>query len=181
MSGCGLHCLKIQHITVKAGDTLLVDDVSLHAHCGELTAVIGRNGAGKSTLFKAILGEIRHTGTVEFSGPRRPSSHGHPPHRLRAPDPERGQGLPRHRAGYGPVLHLPVSGLSPPPQKGRDRPGIPFFPLRRRRPAGQAGGPPVGGRAAAGAAGRRHPSSARPSDTGRAGFRRGQRRPPAFL
>ena len=68
MSGCGLHCLKIQHITVKAGDTLLVDDVSLHAHCGELTAVIGRNGAGKSTLFKAILGEIRHTGTVEFSG-----------------------------------------------------------------------------------------------------------------
>ena len=56
MSGCGLHCLKIQHITVKAGDTLLVDDVSLHAHCGELTAVIGRNGAGKSpgTVSKGI-------------------------------------------------------------------------------------------------------------------------------
>mgnify|MGYP002570810280 CR=1 FL=1 len=28
MSGCGLHCLKIQHITVKAGDALLVDDFS---------------------------------------------------------------------------------------------------------------------------------------------------------
>ncbi len=68
MTSCGLHCLKIQHITVKAGDSLLVDDVSLHAHCGELTAVVGRNGAGKSTLFKAILGEIPHTGTVEFSG-----------------------------------------------------------------------------------------------------------------
>ena len=68
MSGCGLHCLKIQHITVKAGDTLLVDDVSLHAHCGELTAVIGRNGAGKSTLLKAILGEIPCEGRVTFSG-----------------------------------------------------------------------------------------------------------------
>lgn len=68
MSGCGLHCLKIQNITVKAGDRVLVDNVSLHAHCGELTAVVGRNGAGKSTLFKAILGEIPHTGSVEFSG-----------------------------------------------------------------------------------------------------------------
>lgn len=68
MSGCGLHCLKINHIGVKAGDTVLLEDVNLHAHCGELTAVIGRNGAGKSTLFKAILGEIRHEGTVEFSG-----------------------------------------------------------------------------------------------------------------
>ncbi len=68
MSGCGLHCLKIQHITVRAGDALLLDDVNLHAHCGELTAIIGRNGAGKSTLLKAILGELPHKGIVEFSG-----------------------------------------------------------------------------------------------------------------
>lgn len=68
MNGCGLHCLKINHIGVKAGDTVLLEDVNLHAHCGELTALIGRNGAGKSTLFKAILGEIRHEGAIEFSG-----------------------------------------------------------------------------------------------------------------
>lgn len=68
MSTCGLHCLKINHISVTAGGTALVQDVSLHAHCGELTALIGRNGAGKSTLLKAILGEIPHTGDVEFSG-----------------------------------------------------------------------------------------------------------------
>ena len=65
---CGLHCLKIEHITVRAGQAVLVDDVSLHAHCGEITAVIGRNGAGKSTLFKAILGDLPHTGDVVFSG-----------------------------------------------------------------------------------------------------------------
>ena len=68
MSGCGLHCLKIEHITVRAGDALLLEDVNLHAHCGELTAVIGRNGAGKSTLLKAILWEIPCEGRVTFSG-----------------------------------------------------------------------------------------------------------------
>ncbi len=65
---CGLHCLKIEHITVAAGGKTLVKDVSLHAHCGELTAVIGRNGAGKSTLFAAILGLVPHRGEVVFSG-----------------------------------------------------------------------------------------------------------------
>ena len=68
MSGCGLHCLKINHITVRVGDAEPVRDVSLHAHCGEVTAIIGRNGAGKSTLFKAILGELPHTGEVIFTG-----------------------------------------------------------------------------------------------------------------
>ena len=68
MSHCGLHCLKINHITVRAEGQTLVEDVSLHAHCGEVTAIIGRNGAGKSTLFKAILGEMPHTGEVIFTG-----------------------------------------------------------------------------------------------------------------
>ena len=68
MSECRLHCLKISNIGVKVGDKVLLDNVNLHAHCGELTALIGRNGAGKSTLLKAILDEIRHTGRVEFSG-----------------------------------------------------------------------------------------------------------------
>ena len=68
MSDCKLHCLKIKHIGVKAGGKTLLHDVDLHAHCGEMTAIIGRNGAGKSTLLKAVLGEIPHTGSVEFSG-----------------------------------------------------------------------------------------------------------------
>lgn len=67
-SACGLHCLKINHISVRVGETWLLQDVNLHAHCGELTAIIGRNGAGKSTLLKAILGDIPHTGDIQFSG-----------------------------------------------------------------------------------------------------------------
>ena len=35
-------------------------------HCGELTAVIGPNGAGKTTLLKAILGEMPHSGELQF-------------------------------------------------------------------------------------------------------------------
>lgn len=68
MSGCGLHCLKISDIGVQADGKTLLEAVDLHAHCGELTAVIGRNGAGKTTLLKAVLGEIPHTGKVTFSG-----------------------------------------------------------------------------------------------------------------
>lgn len=78
MSGCGLHCLKINHITVHAEGKTLVQDVSLHAHCGEITAVIGRNGAGKSTLFKAILDEVPHEGEVLFSGHNGAPAHKRP-------------------------------------------------------------------------------------------------------
>jgi zinc transport system ATP-binding protein len=35
-------------------------------HCGELTVIMGPNGAGKTTLFKAMLGEIPHTGRLSF-------------------------------------------------------------------------------------------------------------------
>lgn len=78
MSECGLHCLKINHITVRAGGQTLVEDVSLHAHCGEITALIGRNGAGKSTLFRALLGEMPHSGEVIFTGHNGTPTHGKP-------------------------------------------------------------------------------------------------------
>lgn len=63
---CGLHCTKINNIGVKIGNDVILKDVSIHIHCGELTVIIGRNGAGKSTLLKAILGEIEHTGNIIF-------------------------------------------------------------------------------------------------------------------
>ncbi len=63
---CGTHCIKIQDIGVIFGDQVVLEHVNLHIHCGRLTAIIGRNGAGKSTLMKAILGEIPHTGKIEF-------------------------------------------------------------------------------------------------------------------
>ena len=67
---CGLHCTKINNIGVKIGNEVILKDVSIHIHCGELTVIIGRNGAGKSTLLKAILGEIEHTGDITFMDKR---------------------------------------------------------------------------------------------------------------
>lgn len=64
---CGLHCTKINNIGVKIGNDVILKDVSIHIHCGELSVIIGRNGAGKTTLLKAILGEIDHTGDIVFT------------------------------------------------------------------------------------------------------------------
>lgn len=63
---CGLHCTKIENITVKRDKQVIIKDVTFDVHCGELTMIIGKNGAGKSTLLKSILNEIDHTGKVEF-------------------------------------------------------------------------------------------------------------------
>ena len=63
---CGLCCTKVEHFGVKFGNKEILHDVNLHIHCGELTAVIGPNGAGKSTLLKAILGELKHSGKLNY-------------------------------------------------------------------------------------------------------------------
>ena len=63
---CGLHCIKIKHLGVVIGGQEILSDINLHIHCGTLNAVIGKNGAGKSTLIKAVLGDLPHTGSIEF-------------------------------------------------------------------------------------------------------------------
>lgn len=76
--GCGHSCcLRVQNMTIKLGQTTILEDINLHAHCGEIIAIIGPNGAGKSTLLKAILGQQDHSGIISFSVPgqrnRRPT------------------------------------------------------------------------------------------------------------
>lgn len=62
-----LCCTKIEHFGVKAGRLTILDDVNIHIHCGQLTAIIGPNGAGKSTLLRSILGEISHSGSLHYA------------------------------------------------------------------------------------------------------------------
>lgn len=65
---CGLCCTKIENFGVSKGSLHILENVNIHIHCGELTAIIGPNGAGKSTLLKALLGETPHTGQLRYLG-----------------------------------------------------------------------------------------------------------------
>lgn len=62
----GLCCTRIENFSVKVGKLTILDDINLHIHCGELTALIGPNGAGKSTLLKSIMGEVKHEGQLNY-------------------------------------------------------------------------------------------------------------------
>ena len=66
-AGCSRACcLRAEGLGVTVGDQVILHDVDFHLHCGEITALIGPNGAGKSTLFKTVLGQLPHTGTIDF-------------------------------------------------------------------------------------------------------------------
>ena len=65
--GCaGACCLRLTDLGVDIGGEEILSGVSFHLHCGEIVALIGPNGAGKSSLFKAILGQLPYTGSIEF-------------------------------------------------------------------------------------------------------------------
>jgi branched-chain amino acid transport system ATP-binding protein len=61
--------LDVAGLTAGYGGPPIVENVSVRAHRGAITAVVGPNGAGKSTLLKAIAGVIRSkAGTVTVEG-----------------------------------------------------------------------------------------------------------------
>ena len=62
-----LCCTRIEDFGVRAGNLVIFEDVNIHVHCGQLTAIIGPNGAGKSTLLRAILGEVPQTGRLKYT------------------------------------------------------------------------------------------------------------------
>ncbi|MHC4090416.1 MAG: ABC-F family ATP-binding cassette domain-containing protein, partial [Planctomycetota bacterium] len=55
----------VQNVTKQFGPQVVLENVSLEVHTGELVGLVGANGAGKTTLFKLIVGqESPDTGTV---------------------------------------------------------------------------------------------------------------------
>ena len=48
--------LTVEHLTMRFGGLVAIDDLSFHANRGDITAVIGPNGAGKTTVFNCVTG-----------------------------------------------------------------------------------------------------------------------------
>ena len=53
--------LSVEHLTMRFGGLVAVDDVSFAANDREITGVIGPNGAGKTTVFNCLTGFYKPT------------------------------------------------------------------------------------------------------------------------
>ena len=67
--------LAVEHLTMRFGGLLAIDDLSFSVGRNDITALIGPNGAGKTTVFNCITGfykptegrlVLRHPGGEEF-------------------------------------------------------------------------------------------------------------------
>jgi len=59
MATVGDILLSVEHLTMRFGGLVAVDDLSFRARQGDITALIGPNGAGKTTVFNCITGFYR--------------------------------------------------------------------------------------------------------------------------
>ena len=61
--------MSIEHLTIKFGSLIAVNDVTVNIPKGKVTSLIGPNGAGKTTLLNAISGVyVPNAGKVVFDG-----------------------------------------------------------------------------------------------------------------
>ena len=61
--------LDIRSLTLKYGQSQILNDMSLTAKAGEVTVVMGTNGVGKTSLLKAISGRHPYAdGTITLDG-----------------------------------------------------------------------------------------------------------------
>ena len=56
------HILDVNHLTMRFGGIVAVNDLSFAAVRKQITALIGPNGAGKTTVFNCITGFYKPTG-----------------------------------------------------------------------------------------------------------------------
>ena len=63
--------LDVDHVTLRFGGVVALNDVSFSLYRGEILGLIGPNGAGKTTCFNVMTGVYKPTsGKVEFDGER---------------------------------------------------------------------------------------------------------------
>jgi branched-chain amino acid transport system ATP-binding protein len=63
--------LEVEHLMMRFGGLVAVDDLSLTAYKREITAIIGPNGAGKTTVFNCLTGFYKPSaGRLSLHGAR---------------------------------------------------------------------------------------------------------------
>ncbi|EYR80879.1 MULTISPECIES: ABC transporter ATP-binding protein [unclassified Shinella] len=53
--------LKVEHLSMRFGGLMAINDLSFEAYRGDITALIGPNGAGKTTVFNCVTGFYKPT------------------------------------------------------------------------------------------------------------------------
>jgi len=65
----GHDALEVSQLQKSYGKRLILRDISLHVHPGEVVALLGPNGSGKTTCFYCIAGIVKHEGgSVHLNG-----------------------------------------------------------------------------------------------------------------
>ena len=60
--------LEVNHVSVRFGGHIVVNDVSFSLHEGQWLMLVGPNGAGKSTLINAVSQGVPCDGTIHLNG-----------------------------------------------------------------------------------------------------------------
>jgi len=62
--------LDVEHVTVRYGGVVAVDDLTLRVQAGGIVGLIGPNGAGKTSAIDAVTGFAKASGDVVLQGTR---------------------------------------------------------------------------------------------------------------
>ena len=60
--------LEVADLHAYYGKSHILHGVNLRVGQGEIVSLLGRNGAGRSTTIRAIMGQVKKTGSVRFQG-----------------------------------------------------------------------------------------------------------------
>ena len=60
--------LRVSNLHAYYGKSHVLQGVYLFVGQGEIVSLLGRNGVGRSTTVKTIMGQVEHTGDVNFKG-----------------------------------------------------------------------------------------------------------------
>ena len=58
--------ISAKNISYQLNNKIILDDINLDLHCGEVTTLLGPNGAGKSTLLKILCDEIESNNEIRY-------------------------------------------------------------------------------------------------------------------